>query len=312
MVRGDRLTTAEGVTVALRGVNLSGSEFRCIAGDGIFEGPDVDTLTAGLSSWNINAVRIPLNESCWLGDPRLRLDVSGANYRKAIVLRVAQLRAHGWYVIVDLHWSAVGTSLATGIAPMPHASRALDFWSSVARAFLRDRGVLFDLYNEPHLAHLPSEGAWKCWQEGCTIDNHAVAGMQSLVDAVRGAGAPNVILVGGLDWANDASAWTSHRPKDDQLAISFHAYNFNRCNTASCWKLVPSDVPIVVTELGENDCSSAFAQDAIAWARRRSASVLAWAWNRWDCKKGPALIEQWDGTPTAYGHGVRDAFRSWR
>lgn len=310
--RGNRLTTPDGASVLLRGVNLSGSEFRCIKGDGIFEGPEVETLAAGLSSWNINAVRIPLNESCWLGDERLRLEASGSTYRDAIVKRVAYLRAQGWYVIVDLHWSAVGSALATGIAPMPHASRAPEFWSSVATAFRSDGGVLFDLYNEPHIGPLPVADAWRCWRDGCTIENVAVAGMQALVGAVRRTGARNVILVSGLDWANDVSQWTNYRPKDDQLAISFHTYNFNRCNTATCWNLIPRDVPVVITELGENDCTSVFAKDVFAWARAKGASFLAWTWNRWDCKKGPALIEQWDGTPTPYGQGVRDALRSSR
>jgi hypothetical protein len=311
-VRGDHLSTLQGVSVVLRGVNLSGSEFRCTRGDGIFEGPDVATLVTALSSWNVNAVRMPLNESCWLGDGRLSAATSGSAYRNAIVKRVTQLRAHGWYVIVDLHWSAIGSAIATGIAPMPHAERAPLFWSSVATAFQGDRGVLFDLYNEPHITHLQGAEAWRCWRDGCTINGQIVAGMRALVDAVRRSGARNVVLASGLDWANDLSLWASYRPQDDQLAAGFHTYNFNKCNTSACWNLLPSDGPVVITELGENDCASAFARGAIAWARGKGASVFAWTWNRWDCKQGPALIEQWDGTPTPYGHGVRDALRAWK
>ncbi len=307
-VEGSRLR-ADGREVILAGVNLSGSEFRCIKGDGIFDGPDANALVEGLASWNINAVRVPLNESCWLGDARLSPDLSGEKYRSAIAARVHQFRARGWFVVLDLHWSSVGTELANGIAAMPHAERAPQFWASVAHTFRGDLGVLFDLYNEPHIANLAPDAAWRCWRDGCTLDSRPVAGMQALANAVRGEGARNIILVSGLNWSNDFSQWVAYRPKLDRVAISFHTYNFNGCNTPACWKSAPSDVPIVMTEFGENDCGSAFAREAIGWAKDRGASFFAWTWNPWDCKLGPALIEKWDGTPTPYGHGVRELLK---
>ncbi len=307
-VDGEKLRF-DGKEISLAGVNLSGSEFQCIKGDGIFDGPDVETLIKGLASWNINAVRIPLNESCWLGDSRLSSKSSGPAYRDAIIKRIQRFRALGWFVIVDLHWSSTGTDLATGIAPMPHAKRAPEFWTSVAGTFKSDLGVLFDLYNEPHIANLSPEAAWQCWRDGCTLDKNPVAGMQALADAVRHENARNLILISGLNWANDVSQWMTHQVKTDLLAISFHAYNFNRCNTPACFHQVPRGVPLVVTEFGENDCASAFSAEVIGWARSRGASFLAWTWNLWDCKKGPALIERWDGTPTPYGSGVRALLR---
>ena len=33
-------------------------------------------------------------------------------------------------------------------------------------------------------------------------------------------------------------------------------------------------------------------------------------WNTWDCSSGPSLISSYDGTPTAYGAGLRDHLRS--
>ncbi len=60
-------------------------------------------------------------------------------------------------MILDLHWAAPGRHQATGLIPLPDAEHAPDFWRSVASEFRDDRGVLFDLYNEPH------DVDWDCW-----------------------------------------------------------------------------------------------------------------------------------------------------
>jgi hypothetical protein len=46
------------------------------------------------------------------------------------------------------------------------------------------------------------------------------------------------------------------------------------------------------------------------WADANEISYLGWTWNVWDCNNGPALISDYDGTPTAFGVGVRDHFLS--
>jgi hypothetical protein len=46
---------------------LIGAEFACVQGWGIFDGPTDNTSIAAIKSWNINVIRIPLNEDCWLG-----------------------------------------------------------------------------------------------------------------------------------------------------------------------------------------------------------------------------------------------------
>ena len=53
--------------------------------------------------------------------------------------------------------------------------------------------------------------------------------MQRLVTVVRNAGARNVLLVNGIGWAGDISAWAANRPNDprDQLVAGWHIYNFS-------------------------------------------------------------------------------------
>jgi hypothetical protein len=47
----------------------------------------------------------------------------------------------------------------------------------------------------------------------------------------------------------------------------------------------------------------------MAWADDRGIGYLAWTWNDWPNCDGPTLITDFDGTPTAYGAGVRAHYR---
>jgi endoglucanase len=52
-----------GQPIRLLGVNHTSSEYACVDGFGYNDG-HMDA--AAVASWNANAVRIPLNEDCWL------------------------------------------------------------------------------------------------------------------------------------------------------------------------------------------------------------------------------------------------------
>jgi hypothetical protein len=304
---GNRLVDGSGRTIRLLGVNRSGAEFACVQGWGIWDGPVDAASVAAMASWKVNAVRVPLNEDCWLGINGVDPAYSGVNYRSAIGNYVALLHSYGLAVIVDLHWNAPGTALASGQQVMADADHAPAFWSSVATYFKADRGVLFDLYNEPH------DITWQCWRDGCTTtDGWQTAGMQSLVNAVRGAGAKQVILLGGLGWASDLSQWLQWKPSDyrNQTAASLHMYDFGGCGGAACWgsrvSPVASSVPVVTGEVGSSDCAPGYVSDFANWADGAGVSYLGWTWNTWDCRGGPALITSYDGTPTGFGAGLRD------
>jgi endoglucanase len=227
-VVGNRLVDSAGDPVQLVGVNRSGSEYACVQGWGIFDGPVDGASIAAIASWHSQVVRIPLNEDCWLGINGVSQQYGGAAYRKAIKGFVHRIEAHGMLVDLDLHWNAPGTVLAEGQQVMADADHSPTFWKSVAQTFKADPDVLFEMYNEPH------DVSWACWLHGCTTsDGWQTAGMQSLVSAVRSTGATNVILVGGLGWSSDLSRWLAHEPTDPmgQLAATFHTYDFSGCNT---------------------------------------------------------------------------------
>ncbi|MFE2581774.1 cellulase family glycosylhydrolase [Streptomyces sp. NPDC059378] len=328
-VSGNKLVDASGATRRLLGVNRSGGEFMCVQGYGIWDGPVDDAAVKAIADWKANTVRIPLNEECWLGLSNIKPQYSGANYISAVKDLVARVEAHGMTPVVELHWTYgqyTGNSAgcsdvhATCQKPMPDMQYSPAFWSSVASTFKADPAVAFDLFNEPYpdRATATATQAWQCWRDGgsCPGIGYEVAGMQDLVDAVRGAGAHNLILAGGLAYSNDLSQWLTYRPTDPagNLAAAYHVYNFNTCASESCWNStlapVAAQVPLVAGEIGENTCSHAFVDQVMKWFDAHGLSYLGWTWNTWDCSSGPSLISAYDGTPTSYGAGLRDHLRA--
>ncbi|MFJ9905908.1 cellulase family glycosylhydrolase [Streptomyces sp. NPDC101152] len=328
-VAGDKLVDGDGKTRRLLGVNRSGAEFMCVQGRGIFDGPVDDTAIKAIADWKANTVRIPLNEECWLGLSNIQSAYGGVNYVNAVKDLVARVEAHGLTPILDLHWTYgqyTGNSAgcsdvhATCQKPMPDRQYSPSFWTSVANTFKDDQAVAFDLFNEPYpdRATSTTTQAWQCWRDGgtCPGIGYQVAGMQDLVDAVRGTGARNVVLAGGLAYSNDLSQWLTYRPADPtgNLVAAYHGYNFNTCSSESCWNStlapVAAQVPLVAGEIGENTCSHSFVDQVMKWFDDRGLSYVGWTWNTWDCSSGPSLISNYDGTPTSYGTGLRDHLRA--
>jgi endoglucanase len=300
-----------GKVVRLLGVDHSGSEYSCIQGNGFFDwgspGVPSQAFVTNLVSWHVNAVRVPLNEDCWLNINGAPGQYSGSAYQTAITSYVSLLRQNGLYVIVDLHWNNGGSGQANGQQQMADADHAPDFWTGVANAFKSDQGVVFDLYNEPH------DIAWSCWQNGgCQVNGWNVAGMNQLIAAVRATGATNVVMAGGVAYASDLSQWLANKPNDPlgNLAASFHTYNFTGCADQSCWSSqiqpVASAVPLITGELGENDCAHGYIDTYMTWADSVGISYMGWAYNAdFNCGSGPGLISTWNGTPTAFGAGYQ-------
>jgi len=324
-VAENKLVNSTNSQVVLHGVDRSGTEYQCLH-RAFFDGPSDQASITAMKSWGINAVRVPLNEGCWNGESYVPAGYGGANYQSAIKAYVSLLNANGMVAILDLHWSdgqyagsGSGCSSANAVCqkPMPDAAQSVPFWTSVAKAFKGNNAVIFDLFNEPfpQAAKGSTESeAWQCWLHGgtCVGISYPVAGMQTLVNAVRGTGASNVIMLGGLAWANDLTQWLAYEPTDPDhdLAASWHSYNFNACRTESCWNSqiapVAAQVPVIAGEIGENDCADTYISPLMAWLDTGHINYLAWAWNAgFNCSGGPSLITDYNGTPTAYGAGYK-------
>jgi len=316
---GNRLLDTSGNTVQLRGVSRAGTEYSCIQGNGIFDGPSDNASLEAIRSWHANAIRIPLNEDCWLAINGVAAAYAGDNYQAAILDYVDRAAAVGLYPIIELHWSAPGSTPATGQNPMPDQDHSVTFWSEVATAFKDRSEVIFELFNEPYPdSNQDTDAAWACWQSGgtCSGVSYPVAGMQSLVTAVRNAGAGNLVVLGGVTYSNSLSQWNSHMPTDplNNLAAAWHVYDFNTCNSTTCFDdniaPVASVHPVIATEIGEQDCAGGFITTVMGWLDSHDASYLGWTWDDWSgtCL---VLITDYTGTPSgAYGQTYKTHLQS--
>jgi endoglucanase len=338
-VQGNQIVNADGATVRMTGFNSSGTEYACVEGWGIFDGPTDPTrmpesVVRAMASWRgANTVRVPLNEQCWLGLGVERA-YGGAAYQRAVRAYVDLLTAHGFIVVLDLHRSAPGDALSENLEQMPDRDHSPTFWHQVATAYKDDTSVVFDLFNEPWpYAEPDSTRAWECWRDGgCRLPSqngggtYTAAGMNELVTTVRSTGARNVLVVGGIHWAEKLDRWLEYRPDDPlgNVVASFHNYPYNRyCRDESCYDTVlagvAAKVPLYAGEIGpdavevaagvgarcsETGGSPGFSARILDWLDGHGAGYSAWTWNAWDdCY---SLVSDYGGTPTpVWGEDVR-------
>lgn len=214
-------------------------------GIGFYDGPrpSQNEMTT-MRTWSINAVRIPLNEDCWLG---INYNANnqqyfGTPYQNTIKDFVyTYLIPNGITPILDLQFTAPGTVPATGLEMLPDYDHSANFWSSVVGMFGGDDRIIFDAFNEPDP---PNEGnydpaTWSCWRDGqdgpapntcaqqvpnpggcLTTGNYPTpfyyhcVGMQEMVTAIRSAvvQAPytqpdNIIILGGANYSKEFNHW---------------------------------------------------------------------------------------------------------
>lgn len=357
-VHEGKLVDSAGAPVQLRGVNVSGFEFVAVQGwspadpSGAQAGKPGGPDWAAIKAWQANTVRIPLNEASWLGDDctdtrgQLQDPDPGDNYRAAVERQVRQALEQGLYVIVDLHWSAPGTACPMLQTQMANADNSIRFWISVANTFKDHPAVMFELFNEPFMNFGFKGNDWRYMMKGeggafhsypaTSRDNHwqdvkqpwAIASYQAMIDAVRDTGATNVVMIAGMQYAQDMSGWLKHRPTDPlkQMAAVWHPYStfgtdwgtpaYAQPNYApqvfdDVLKIQAAGFPVVATETGDRNTPGTVGAPLVSnittWADQHGIGVIGWAWNVWG-EPAHVLIKSAEGEPT---DGYGEVFRDW-
>lgn len=314
-VSGNRLESRAGTPLVLQGVNRSGTEYACIQGWGIFDGPNDAASVRAIASWHVDLVRVLINEDCWLGINGVKPSYGGQAYRQAIVRYVEELQKYGIYPEVSLIWAAPGHFKATYQSGAPDEDHAPAVWRSMASTFRSDPNVILAPWGETIVdANCFLNGGVCEATYGPHNTPYRVAGMQQAVSVMRAAGYRGVISIPGLNYANDMSQWLSHEPKDPlhQLIAEAHVYGKNTCSSASCFDRtmapVAHKVPLIFGEFGEtydaSSCGSSETSIILHWAQAHDVGHAAWTWDTWhSCL---ALISSYNGTPAhAYGSFIK-------
>ena len=315
-VVGNRLRDAAGNEVWLQGVNAGGMESI----------PNTDqivkSVVVAIDEWKSNCVRLPVNETFWFGTSPYQSD-GGAAYRAAVdkIVRLAANR--GAYIALDLHRFRA-----------PKAEHVV-FWKDAAKRYANHPAVIFDLFNEPHGI------SWEVWRNGGwvgeagKVDESAFltaeekkknqgfesVGMQALVDAVRSTGAKNVVIAGGLFWANDltgieseaiekgeAKSYRLDERGGDGIMYAWHTYHWHKG-----WaRILPvaAKHPIFLGEVGaapreemtfipleQKEDPYTFSPNMLGFIQKHRINWTGWCFHP---KAGPCMIKSWDYDPTPY------------
>ena len=183
-VYGNKLVWAddESVGVTLSGVSVCGAEWLA--------NPENDkvrrSVNTAINEWHCNVIRLPVSGNGWWGEYEYITD-GGKKYREYIKNTIADISAAGKYVILDYHKYQYADE------------RTLNFWEEASVEYKNNPSVLFGILNEPYGI------GWDEWRNGNGAEN---IGLQRVVEAIRDNGAKNIIVAGGIDYANSLDGIT--------------------------------------------------------------------------------------------------------
>jgi endoglucanase len=306
-VAGNKVLDKDGKEVWLQGVNVDSLQWNA-RGERVMR-----SALVAMQDWKANVLRLPIQDKFWFGKDPSQKD-AGKAYRE-LVENIVNLAANrGAYVMLDLHRFR---------APK---QEHVDFWKDVATKYKNHPAVVFELFNEPHGT------SWEVWRDGGFVeDSKALAdedafltpaekalnkkgfhsvGMQALIDTVRGVGAKNIVIAGGLDWAYDlsgvANGFALAEKGGNGLMFAAHIYA-QKTNWLGKVMIVADKYPIIVSECGANTKKFTFMpaeaqEDAETWVPRFLGFIqknqLHWTAFSMHPGSAPMLISDWKFTPT--------------
>lgn len=316
-VQGNQILNSKNEPVWLQGINVVSLEFS-IKGEKVLK----STLVA-VDEWRANCIRLPVKEEYWFGRAAGQKD-GGSGYRELVDQVITLVANRGKYVVLDLHRFRA-----------PKAEH-VEFWKDAATKYREHPAVLFDLFNEPHGT------TWEVWRDGGFVAEEKKAadedsfltpeerakkkagfesvGMQKLIDTVRDAGAKNIVIVGGLDWAYDlsgiAKGFDVKEKGGNGIVYSTHIYPWKR-DWAGKVLLIADKYPLFVGEVGADINKMSFIpaeaqEDPYTWVPDMLGLIqkhkLHWTAFSFHPKATPVMIKGWDYTPTPFwGQFVKDA-----
>ena len=323
-VSGNKLVDANGNTVVLHGVDRSGTEYECVQGNGIFDGPNDQASITAIKSWGpVNAVRVPLNEACWNAESYVNSAYAGANYINAIKSYVSLLNSNGIVAILDLHWTdgaytgpSSGCSSAEASLPEADAGRGagdpvLDVGGEhlqgqqrghlrpVQRAYVPGAANSGDGRGLAVLAERrhPAPGS-------ATGGRHAADGQRGPLH--RREQRAHARRRGVLQRPDRLAAATSPPTRTTTWSRPGTPTTSTRAARSRAgrrrWLRSPRRFRWSPARSARTTAPERYITPLTTWLESKGISFLAWAWNAdFACSSGPGLITDYTGTPTAYG-----------
>lgn len=256
------------------------------------------------NDWQANVVRLSVHPGVFLND--------WVRGKKILEDEVKVARGLGLFVIID--WHVIGEPNGW-YKPMTADKRQYyiynsdfgavkRFWQYAAGKFKDDRGIIFELWNEP-----VNEKNNLNWGELKPY-------LAELIELIRNAGSQNVILAPAVNWGYDLRGIKADPLNGQNIAYSWHVYN----NGSALSREAALDglnkiYPVFITEWGSNSDKDfgfslksgknvyGYLESVKNLIISQSLSHTAWCWHSaW----APKMFDEGWRSANNYGSLVKD------
>ena len=259
------------------------------------------------ASWGANVVRLQISPGNWRSADR------GA-YLKRLDQGVSWAAAKDMYVI--LCWHGIGDPVRGFHSPAhPYfgadlaASKA--FWATVSERYKADPVVAFyEIFNEPHEGFGSPRLTWPEWK----------AAAEEIIDVIRARNPHAIAMVGGLHYALDLRGAASDPVERSGIAYTGHFFPYSASGRRAFdpegftdrFGFLAKTHPVFVTEFGYSaEPASAYRSTAKDYGEpivdHMRRQVISWVAALFVPGWDPALISDWDFTPTDFGRQIKSA-----
>jgi hypothetical protein len=283
-------------------------------------------IDAAAASWCANTVRLQIFQYGLLGPGKAGTNVN-RTFLGLIEGEVDTALDDGLVVVLNDQTEGGGGKYLPG---MPTAQTKA-FWNVMSRVYGSNPDVIFDLFNEPRRAVLPTEaGTWRFWKHGGVYKGHRFVGMEPLARYIRGLGAGNLFWIegphtagtldqivnhqitgagpveyainhpGGPAAPHDQAEWYTRFGKAAGQVPMTDAEWTNYSSTRACWANAPTSVPAFLHYLASKGMG------LLAWTL--TPGVLAASADLAD----PTVIRSdWACTDAGLNEGAGSAIMNW-
>ena len=239
-----------------------------------------------MRSKGIDSVRIQVSQPGL--DPQSAL--FSPAFREQVIGAVRAARAAQLVVLISVQ-DEEQSGEAQGVAELPNAATGR-VWESLAPVFSLDRGVLYELLNEPNLP--PNSRNWQLWRDA----------MNTMIEIVRRSGAHNVVVADGLLFGERLAGAPDLRDPLGQVAYASHPYaHHEQDQSQAAWDMKFGDFarhhPVIVTEwatVPKYYCdlrTPKATEEFLGYLQERNIGLMAYAWDF----SGPKFGSMFHGFP---------------
>ena len=251
---------------------------------------------AAMRVWGADTVRFQVSQPGL--DPKNAL--FDLNFAFTVIQAVRDARAEGLNVIVSVQdESQSGQEGQSTVLPNAATRRV---WQMLAPFFNGDRGILYEMLNEPQLP--PNPANWAAW----------ACAMNEVITTIRQTGSKNVVVADGLGYAEHLDGAPALTDPENEVAYAAHPYFHSAADQkpqawATKFGNFAQTAPVIITEWTTipsyyHDANTAHAAlKFLHYLESRGIGLSAYAYDFSGDLFG-SVVHGFDGVPSTFANGL--------